>query len=125
MSAGSPGEIDGSFSYLLQNDDGQIAGTHSIAAGLDYPGVGPELSHFQESGRMSSVPVTDALALRGLQALAHSEGIIAALESAHAVGCLLDLGERGELAPDSVVLLCLSGRGDKDLDIAAQLLSLD
>ncbi|MGW1741961.1 tryptophan synthase subunit beta [Nocardia sp. NPDC001965] len=120
LSAGTPGEIDGSFSYLLQDDDGQIAATHSIAAGLDYPGVGPELGYLKDSGRLSSVPVTDELALRGMRELGHSEGIIPALESAHAVGCLLDLAERGELAPGTVVLLCLSGRGDKDLEIAAR-----
>lgn len=124
LSAGTPGEIDGSFSYLLQDDDGQIAGTHSVAAGLDYPGVGPELSHLKDTGRMSHAAATDALALRGLQLLGRSEGIIAALESAHAVGHLLDLSERDELPADSLVLLCLSGRGDKDLDIAAQQLGL-
>ncbi|MEU4429630.1 tryptophan synthase subunit beta [Nocardia rhamnosiphila] len=124
LTAGSPGEIDGTFSYLLQDDDGQIAGTHSVAAGLDYPGVGPELSHLEDSGRLTAFPVDDALALRGMEALAHSEGIIPALESAHAVGCLLELAERGELAAGSVVLLCLSGRGDKDLEIAAQHLGL-
>ncbi|WP_280435643.1 tryptophan synthase subunit beta [Nocardia carnea] len=125
LSAGSPGEMDGSFSYLLQDDDGQIAATHSVAAGLDYPGAGPELSHLKEIGRVQFAAATDSLALRGLQVLAHSEGIIAALESAHAVGYLMHLAEQGELAADSVVLLCLSGRGDKDLDIAAQRLGVD
>ncbi|MEU1983223.1 tryptophan synthase subunit beta [Nocardia sp. NPDC019395] len=124
LSAGSPGEMDGSFSYLLQDDDGQIAVTHSVAAGLDYPGVGPELSHLKEIGRVHYSAATDALALRGLRMLSHSEGIIPALESAHAVGYLLDLAERGDLPDDSVVLLCLSGRGDKDLEVAAQRLGL-
>ena len=124
LSAGSPGEMDGSFSYLLQDDDGQIAVTHSVAAGLDYPGVGPELSYLKESGRVHVAAATDALALRGLRELGHSEGIIAALESAHAVGHLLDLAERRELPADAVVLLCVSGRGDKDLEIAAQRLGL-
>lgn len=124
LNAGSPGEMDGSFSYLLQDDDGQIAVTHSVAAGLDYPGVGPELSHLKESGRMQIAAATDASALRGLHILGRSEGIIAALESAHAVGYLVDLAERGDLPPDSMVLLCLSGRGDKDLEVAAQRLGL-
>ncbi|MGW5386258.1 tryptophan synthase subunit beta [Nocardia sp. NPDC003963] len=124
LSLGTVGEIDGSFSYLLQDEDGQIAETHSVAAGLDYPGVGPELSYLKDSGRLDSVPVTDDLALRGMQELAHSEGIIPALESAHAVGSLLELAERGAVSAGSVVLLCLSGRGDKDLDIAARQLGL-
>lgn len=124
LGAGSPGEMDGSFSYLLQDEDGQIAPTHSVAAGLDYPGVGPELSYLKESGRVENAAATDATALRGLRALAQSEGIVAALESAHPVGYLLDLAERGEVPANSVVLLCLSGRGDKDLDIAAQRLGL-
>ncbi|MGW0182345.1 tryptophan synthase subunit beta [Nocardia sp. NPDC003345] len=120
LSAGRPGEIDGSFSYLLQDDDGQIAGTHSVAAGLDYPGVGPELSHLKETGRVVCATATDTTALRGLRTLSHSEGIIAALESAHAVGHLLELDDRRELADGSVVLVCLSGRGDKDLEVAAR-----
>lgn len=124
LSAGSPGEMDGSFSYLLQDEDGQIAGTHSVAAGLDYPGAGPELGHLADTGRVRYAAATDALALRGLQVLGHTEGIIAALESAHALGHLLSMAEEGELAPDSVVLLCLSGRGDKDLDLAARHLGL-
>ncbi|MEU7769419.1 tryptophan synthase subunit beta [Nocardia sp. NPDC049190] len=121
---GSPGEIDGSYSYLLQDEDGQIARTHSIAAGLDYPGVGPELSHMKDSGRVAYRAATDAVALRGMQALSHTEGILAALESAHAVGYLLDMADRGEVPADSVIVLCLSGRGDKDLAVAAELLGL-
>ncbi|WP_068032765.1 tryptophan synthase subunit beta [Nocardia mexicana] len=120
LNSGTPGEIDGAFSYMLQDEDGQIARTHSIAAGLDYPGVGPELSHLKETGRVIYRTATDDAALRGMRALTRGEGIIAALESTHTVGYLLELAERGELPPDSVVLLCLSGRGDKDLDIAAQ-----
>lgn len=124
LSAGRPGEIDGSFSYLLQDDDGQIAGTHSVAAGLDYPGVGPELSHLKETGRVAYAAATDATALRGLRALSHSEGIIAALESAHAVGHLLELDDRRELEDGAVILVCLSGRGDKDLEVAARRLEI-
>ncbi|WP_280273970.1 tryptophan synthase subunit beta [Nocardia wallacei] len=125
LSVGTPGEMDGSFSYLLQDEDGQIAGTHSIAAGLDYPGVGPELSHLKDSGRVSYPAVTDAVALRGMDALTRTEGIITALESAHAVGHLIELSERGALPAGAVVLVCLSGRGDKDLEIAAQQLGID
>lgn len=123
LSAGTPGEVDGAYSYLLQDEDGQIARTHSIAAGLDYPGVGPELSHLKDTGRAEFRAVTDAVALRGMHALSRSEGIVAGLESAHALGHVLGMGERGELAPDSVLLVCLSGRGDKDLEIATNELS--
>ncbi|WP_051193347.1 tryptophan synthase subunit beta [Nocardia jiangxiensis] len=119
LNFGRPGEVDGSYSYLLQDEDGQISRTHSIAAGLDYPGVGPELSHLKDAGRAVFGTATDAQALRGLRALSRTEGILPALESAHALGYLLDVAERGELPPDSVVLVCLSGRGDKDLHIAA------
>ncbi len=122
LSLGTPGEMDGSFSYVLQDGDGQIARTHSIAAGLDYPGVGPELSYLKDIGRIDHAVATDATALRGLRTLCRTEGIIAALESAHAVGHLLELADRGAIAEDSMILLCLSGRGDKDLAIAAELL---
>ncbi|WP_422615969.1 tryptophan synthase subunit beta [Nocardia spumae] len=122
LSAGSPGEMDGSFSYVLQDRDGQIARTHSIAAGLDYPGVGPELSHLKDIGRIEHAVATDAVAVHGLHTLCRTEGIITALESAHAVGHLLELAERGAVAEDALILLCLSGRGDKDLAIAAGLL---
>ncbi|TLF79563.1 tryptophan synthase subunit beta [Nocardia cyriacigeorgica] len=120
LTAGSPGEVDGTFSYLLQDADGQIIRTHSIAAGLDYPGVGPELSYLRDSGRMSARTATDAVALRGLRALSRTEGVLAGLESAHAVGHLMERAERGELAPHTVVVLCLSGGGDKDLAIASE-----
>src|SRR5205807_180122 len=86
--AGSPGVLHGSYSYLLQNEDGQVLNTHSISAGLDYPGVGPEHSYMKETGRATYSSVTDASALRGLQALSQSEGIISALEPAHALGYL-------------------------------------
>lgn len=120
LSVGSIGEMDGSFSYLLQDEEGQISRTHSIAAGLDYPGVGPELSYLKDSGRVIFRAATDAVALRGLRALGRTEGIITALESAHALGYLLEMAEHAELPADSVILLCLSGRGDKDLAIAAR-----
>lgn len=124
LTAGTPGEMDGSFSYLLQDIDGQVAPTHSIAAGLDYPGVGPELSYLESTGRMICRTATDELALRGLTALSRHEGIVSALEPAHAVGYLMAMAERGELPEDSLVLLCLSGRGDKDLAAAAQMLGV-
>ncbi|MEV5649565.1 tryptophan synthase subunit beta [Nocardia sp. NPDC052254] len=122
LSAGTPGEMDGSFSYVLQDGDGQIARTHSIAAGLDYPGVGPELSHLKDIGRIEHAVATDAVAVHGLHTLCRTEGIITALESAHAVGYLLELAEHRQIAEDAVILVCLSGRGDKDLAIAAGLL---
>ncbi|WP_433678566.1 tryptophan synthase subunit beta [Nocardia sp. CA-119907] len=123
LSMGSPGEMDGAYSYLLQDDDGQVTPTHSIAAGLDYPGVGPELSYLKHTGRVAYRAATDAVALRGLHALTRTEGIIPALESAHAVGHLLELAELGDLPADSIVVLGLSGRGDKDLAIAAERLA--
>jgi tryptophan synthase beta chain len=113
--AGRPGVLHGAFTYLLQNEDGQVLDTHSISAGLDYPGVGPELSYLKESGRAAYVSASDATALRGLQALCRTEGIIPALEPAHALGYLLEIGEQGKLAPGSLVILNLSGRGDKDM----------
>ncbi|MEV6340405.1 tryptophan synthase subunit beta [Nocardia vinacea] len=123
LHAGSPGEMDGAYSYLLQDDDGQVTPTHSIAAGLDYPGVGPELSYLKDIGRVTYRTATDAVALRGLHALTRTEGIIPALESAHAIGYVLELAERGDLPADSIVVLGLSGRGDKDLAIAAERLA--
>jgi tryptophan synthase beta chain len=113
--AGRPGVLHGAFSYLLQNDDGQVLDTQSISAGLDYPGVGPEHSYLKESGRAAYVSASDAAALRGLQALSRSEGIIPALEPAHAVGHLLEMGEQGQLPAGSLIVLNLSGRGDKDM----------
>ncbi|GAC1566143.1 MAG: tryptophan synthase subunit beta [Ktedonobacteraceae bacterium] len=113
--AGRPGVLHGAFSYLLQDADGQVLNTHSISAGLDYPGVGPEHSYLKEARRATYVSADDASALRGLQALSLSEGIIPALEPAHALGYLLEMGEQGKLAPESLIILNLSGRGDKDM----------
>jgi tryptophan synthase beta chain len=111
---GSPGVLHGSYSYMLQDDDGQVFETHSVSAGLDYPGVGPEHAFLAESGRASYVEATDADALAALDELARSEGILAALESAHALaGAKVYL----ESHPGAVVLIGLSGRGDKDIDI--------
>jgi tryptophan synthase beta chain len=122
--AGRPGVLHGAFSYLLQNDDGQVLDTQSISAGLDYPGVGPEHSYLKETGRATYVSASDATALRGLQALSRSEGIIPALEPAHAVGHLLEMGEQGQLPAGSLIVLNLSGRGDKDMPTVAKALDI-
>ncbi|MCX5686759.1 MAG: tryptophan synthase subunit beta [Candidatus Omnitrophica bacterium] len=112
---GSVGVLHGSKSYLLQDDDGQIEIAHSISAGLDYPGVGPEHSFLKESGRAKYVAVTDKEALEGFKMLTELEGIIPALESSHAVYYASRLAKR--LPKNKVIIVCLSGRGDKDIDI--------
>ncbi|QBD77791.1 tryptophan synthase subunit beta [Ktedonosporobacter rubrisoli] len=122
--AGRPGVLHGTLSYLLQNDDGQILETQSISAGLDYPGVGPEHSYLKETGRASYVSANDATALRGLQALSRSEGIIPALESSHALGYLLEMGEQGKIPDGSLIIVNLSGRGDKDMLTVAKALNV-
>ena len=103
--------LHGARSYLLQTADGQVSEAHSISAGLDYPGVGPELSHLRDRGRLTVLSATDDEALEAFHALARSEGILCALESAHAVAALRKLPVSHEL-----VVVNLSGRGDKDLD---------
>jgi len=117
LSAGSRGVLHGSLSYLLQDDDGQVTPAHSISAGLDYPGVGPEHAHYFETGRATYVSVTDDEALAGFKLLSRTEGIIPALESAHAIGALPRLVP--ELPDGAVVVLNLSGRGDKDVEQVA------
>jgi tryptophan synthase beta chain len=114
LSRGRPGVLHGARSYLMQDDDGQVLATHSISAGLDYPGVGPEHSALRDSGRVEYLTATDAEALDAFHSLCRLEGIIPALESAHA----LHVAERiaTESSSDAVVLVCLSGRGDKDVD---------
>jgi tryptophan synthase beta chain len=112
ITQGQPGILHGALSYLLQDPDGQIALTHSISAGLDYPGVGPEHSFLQDAGLAEYVSATDVEALEGFQALARTEGIIPALEPSHVIGWLL----KRPLPEGTRVLVCLSGRGDKDLD---------
>ena len=122
LCAGTPGVLHGSMTYVLQDRDGQIMGTHSISAGLDYPGVGPEHSYYMETGRAEYVAVTDAQAIEGLESLSRTEGIIPALEPAHAVY------HAARVAPilpgDSVVLVNISGRGDKDMDTVATALGV-
>jgi tryptophan synthase beta chain len=120
LSAGTPGVLHGSLSYLLQDADGQVAPAHSISAGLDYPGVGPEHSYLRDVGRVSYETATDAEALDAFQALCRLEGIIPALESAHALAWVRRAA--GTFPPDALVLVCLSGRGDKDVaHVAASL----
>ena len=112
LTQGHPGILHGAMSYLLQDEDGQVAGTHSISAGLDYPGVGPEHAYLRDEGLAEYVSASDEDALEGFEALSRSEGIIPALEPAHVIGWLL----HRPLEPGTSVLVCLSGRGDKDLD---------
>jgi tryptophan synthase beta chain len=120
---GHPGVLHGSYSYLLQTPEGQVAEPHSISAGLDYPGVGPEHSFLRETGRVRYESATDAEALEAFQACASAEGIIPALESAHALA--LVARERGDVVPDGgPLLVCLSGRGDKDVDEVGAALGL-
>jgi tryptophan synthase beta chain len=113
---GRPGVLHGARSYLLQDEDGQTLESHSISAGLDYPGVGPEHAHLADIGRASYLPASDAEAMDALQLLSRTEGIIPAIESAHALAGALRLGR--ELGPESIILVNLSGRGDKDVATA-------
>ena len=113
LSGGRPGVLHGSFSYLLQDDNGQIRETHSVSAGLDYPGVGPEHAWLKDTERASYVAVTDTEALEGFRLLCRTEGIIPALEPAHAIAYAAKLAPT--LSADTIMLICLSGRGDKDL----------
>ncbi|MFL5617751.1 MAG: tryptophan synthase subunit beta [Gemmatimonadaceae bacterium] len=113
LTRGTPGVLHGALSYLLQDETGQVHPAHSISAGLDYPGVGPEHSFLKDSGRASYVSVRDDEAMAGFQLLSRLEGIIPALETAHAVAWVER--ERARWSPDDVVLLCISGRGDKDV----------
>ncbi|MBK8481115.1 MAG: tryptophan synthase subunit beta [Proteobacteria bacterium] len=119
LQAGIPGVLHGSRTMLLQDEDGQIIESHSIAAGLDYPGVGPEHAALQASGRARYVGITDGEALAAFRALARHEGIIPALESAHALAYAMQ--RAAEVAPESLLLVNLSGRGDKDLQQVMQL----
>ncbi|MDR7272144.1 tryptophan synthase beta chain [Pelomonas saccharophila] len=119
LTAGSPGVLHGNRTYLLQDEDGQIIETHSISAGLDYPGVGPEHAHLKDIGRAEYVGVTDAEALSAFHRLCRTEGIIPALESSHAVAYAIKLAPT--LAKDKVLLVNLSGRGDKDIGTVADL----
>jgi tryptophan synthase beta chain len=118
ITAGQIGVLHGARSYLLQDDDGQTIESHSISAGLDYPGVGPEHAWLAETGRATYRPVTDAAAMESFRLLARTEGIIPAIESAHAVAGALEIAR--ELGPEAIILVNLSGRGDKDMDTAGE-----
>ena len=119
LTVGTPGVLHGTLSYLLQDAGGQVHPAHSISAGLDYPGVGPEHAWLKLTGRATYVPITDDEALEGLRLLSRLEGIIPALETAHAVAWIAN--NKGRWTPDEPVLLCVSGRGDKDVGTISQL----
>jgi tryptophan synthase beta chain len=116
---GRPGVLHGSFSYVLQDEDGQTCDVHSVSAGLDYPGTGPEHSYWKETGRVQYTHVTDVEALAAFDTLARTEGILPALESAHAVAKAMQLAAARK--PNEAVVVCLSGRGDKDAAEIARL----
>jgi len=118
LTGGSPGILHGMRTYVLQDDEGQTLGTHSISAGLDYPGVGPEHVWLMETGRASYRAVTDAEAMHAFEVLCRTEGIIPAIESSHALAGALDVGR--ELGPGALIVVNLSGRGDKDVDTASK-----
>ena len=116
IGAGSPGVLHGSMTYLLQDDEGQVQEAHSLSAGLDYPGVGPEHSYFQDMGLARYESITDDEALEGVEILARTEGIIPALESAHAIAWVV---KNADELSGKTVLINLSGRGDKDVEVIA------
>jgi tryptophan synthase beta chain len=120
LAAGTPGVLHGSLSYLLQDADGQVSPAHSVSAGLDYPGVGPEHSWLRDTGRVRYESATDAEALDAFQALGRLEGIIPALEPAHALAWVSR--SAGQWSDTEPILVCLSGRGDKDVAHVARLL---
>jgi tryptophan synthase beta chain len=120
LTNGNPGVLHGALSYLRQDREGQVIPAYSISAGLDYPGVGPEHSHFKDTGRVTYTAVTDEEALAAFARLARLEGIIPALESAHALAYLETL--MPQTKPDDVIVVCLSGRGDKDVQMVAQVM---
>jgi tryptophan synthase beta chain len=120
ITAGRPGVLHGSLSYVLQDDDGQTADVHSVSAGLDYPGVGPEHAYWKDSGRVEYVSITDAEALTAFKQVAELEGILPALETAHAFAHAAKIAPR--MAKDQIIVVNLSGRGDKDCQEVARLL---
>jgi tryptophan synthase beta chain len=123
LNHGRPGVLHGTYSYVLQDDDGQTAPVHSVSAGLDYPGVGPEHSWWKDRGRVRYTSVSDTEALQAFQTCARLEGILPALETAHAVvEALREAAKRGK---EDVVVVCFSGRGDKDCFEVARLLGED
>jgi tryptophan synthase beta chain len=120
---GGPGVLHGSYSYVLQDDDGQTLDVHSISAGLDYPGVGPEHAYWKDTGRVQYTPITDSEALDAFQKMATLEGILPAIESSHAIAQVLKTARQRN--PNDIVVVCLSGRGDKDVNEVARLLGRD
>jgi tryptophan synthase beta chain len=122
MTGGRPGVLHGNRTYLLQDADGQILEGHSISAGLDYPGVGPEHSFLHDTKRVTYVPITDNEALEAFQLCTRLEGIIPALESAHGLAQVMKLAPT--MGPDETIVLCLSGRGDKDVESVGRYLGL-
>ncbi|MCK5391407.1 MAG: tryptophan synthase subunit beta [Deltaproteobacteria bacterium] len=123
ISEGTVGVLHGSKTYLLQDENGQVQGTHSIAPGLDYPGVGPEHSYLNDTGRVSYTNVTDGEALESFKFISEVEGIIPALEPSHAIAYAMKMAP--EMPKDSIIIICLSGRGDKDLNAVVDLLEND
>ena len=119
---GEPGVLHGARSYVLQDSDGQVLATHSVSAGLDYPATGPEHAFWKDSGRIRYTEVSDDLALEGFKLLARTEGILPALEPSHAIAWLATAAREGDVQPGTRVLLCLSGRGDKDVETVARIL---
>jgi tryptophan synthase beta chain len=122
LGLGEAGVLHGARSYVLQDPDGQVLPTHSVSAGLDYPGVGPEHAFWKDAGRVTYERAPDTLALDGFRLLARTEGLLPALEPAHAVGWLAEAARNGRVARGSLVVLNLSGRGDKDVETVAGLL---
>lgn len=122
LSQGKPGVLHGCLSYVLQDDDGQTADVHSCSAGLDYPGVGPEHAYWKDSGRVEYVSISDEEALEGFKLIAQSEGIIPALETAHALAHTAKIAP--QLGKDQILIVNLSGRGDKDVQEAARLMGM-
>ncbi|MFN5437876.1 MAG: tryptophan synthase subunit beta [Planctomyces sp.] len=119
LSHGRPGILHGSYSYVLQDDDGQTADVHSISAGLDYPGVGPEHSYWKDCGRVNYVNVLDDEALEAFSIMAKTEGILPAIETSHAISWAMR--SAAQRSPDDIIVVCLSGRGDKDVNEVARL----
>jgi len=123
LTFGQPGVLHGSYSYVLQDDDGQTQDVHSISAGLDYPGVGPEHSYWKDSGRVNYASVTDDEALKAFHTMARTEGILPAIETSHAIAHVLKAAAKR--SADDIIVVCLSGRGDKDVNEVARLSGLD
>jgi len=119
LSYGHPGVLHGSFSYVMQDEDGQTCDVHSVSAGLDYPGVGPEHSYWKETGRVQYINCRDQEALKAFDSLASTEGILPAVESAHAIAKAMEMA--AERSSDQIIVVCLSGRGDKDANEVARL----